>query len=158
MFLISGASRGIGKYLFDHYTSEGQLVMGTYKSTKPLEPLTAIQFALAIPLDDVVVTINTPTPGTTQYNKEAPTCGALDTTDWSQYNYWRPVFVPRGLSAEILLKKHREFYRRFYLRPKIVARFLLSFFSSGGIRRLNSIIRSLPFLFRKNRKNRAIVR
>lgn len=111
-----------------------------------------IQFALATPLDDVLVTINTPIPGTTQY-KEATTYGKLDTTDWSQYNYWRPVFVPRELTQEILLEKHREFYKRFYLRPKMLVRYLFSFFSSGGMRRFNSIIRSLPFLFRKNSKN-----
>lgn len=48
MFLITGASRGIGKYLFDHYTSDGQNVIGTYKSTKPLDPLTDTMFPLDI--------------------------------------------------------------------------------------------------------------
>ena len=30
MILITGASRGIGKYLFDKFISEGEKVYGTY--------------------------------------------------------------------------------------------------------------------------------
>ncbi len=107
-----------------------------------------INFALELPLDDVVATINTPIPGSPQY-REAHLYGSLDQDDWSQFNCWRPVFVPHGLSKEILLEKHREFYRRFYMRPRIVARYLASFFSPGGLRRAWSLVRSAPFLFRK---------
>jgi len=35
MFLITGASRGIGKYLLDHFSSKGESVIGTYYSTNP---------------------------------------------------------------------------------------------------------------------------
>lgn len=35
MYLITGASRGIGKYLFDHFSSKGESVIGTYYCTKP---------------------------------------------------------------------------------------------------------------------------
>jgi anaerobic magnesium-protoporphyrin IX monomethyl ester cyclase len=89
-----------------------------------------IRFSLSIPLDDVVVTLNTPLPGTSQY-QTAQEYGYLDHSDWSKYNMWNPVFVPKGLTAEILLKKHREFYRRFYLRPRIIKRYAASFFQEG---------------------------
>ena len=74
----------------------------------------------------MVVTINTPIPGSQQY-AEAQQYGTLDETDWSKFNYWCPVFVPRGLTQEILLAKQQEFYRRFYLRPRILWRYGLSF-------------------------------
>ena len=51
---------------------------------------------------------------------------------------------------DVLLKKHREIYRRFYLRPKIMGRYLASFFSRSGARRALSIFQSLPFLFKKD--------
>ncbi len=35
--IITGASRGVGKYLFDFYTNRGEVVYGTYNSTPPLD-------------------------------------------------------------------------------------------------------------------------
>ena len=107
-----------------------------------------IRFALELPLDDVVATINTPIPGSPQY-AEADAWGSLDQTDWSQFNYWRPVFVPKGLSREVLLARHREFYRRFYFRPRILWRYFLSFLSPTGVRRFFSLVRTLPFVLRR---------
>jgi anaerobic magnesium-protoporphyrin IX monomethyl ester cyclase len=106
-----------------------------------------IKFALDIPLDDIVVTLNTPLPGTEQF-RTAQQFGCIDRTDWSKFNMWNPVFIPAGLTAGLLLKRHREFYRRFYLRPRIIKRYAASFFSKSGIRRALSLVRSLPFLFR----------
>lgn len=106
-----------------------------------------IRCALDLPLDDVVATLNTPIPGSPQH-AEAAAWGTLDETDWSQFNYWRPVFVPKGLTREILLAKHRELYRRFYFRPRILWRYFLSFLSPTGLRRLISLVRSLPFVLR----------
>lgn len=110
----------------------------------------SIRFALELPLDDVVVTLNTPIPGSPQY-ADAEQYGTLDQTDWSQFNYWRPVFVPFGLTRDVLLQKHKEFYRRFYLRPRVLWRYGLSFLSSSGPRRFWSLCRSLPFLLRNGR-------
>jgi anaerobic magnesium-protoporphyrin IX monomethyl ester cyclase len=107
----------------------------------------SIQFSLSIPLDDVVVTLNTPLPGTLQY-QTAKEYGQLDTTNWSKFNMWTPVFIPKGLTTEILLKRHREFYRRFYLRPRIMARYIKSFFSFSGLRRLLALLQTLPFIFK----------
>jgi anaerobic magnesium-protoporphyrin IX monomethyl ester cyclase len=118
--------------------------------TETLETINkTIRIACDLDLDDIVATINTPIPGSQQYS-EAAQYGNLDTTDWSQFNYWRPVFVPKGLSKDILLKKHQEMYRKFYLRPKILFRYALSFFGRDGIKRLKTIIKSSQFLFAKN--------
>jgi len=107
-----------------------------------------IHTALKMPLDDVVVTLNTPMPGTLQY-AEADKYGKLDATDWSEFNMWRPVFVPQGLDKRTMILKQKEIYRRFYLRPRIIWRYFLSFFSPSGPRRFVSLFLSLPFLFRK---------
>ncbi len=127
---------------------EGIRTKGFFILGHPGETLDTIEqtisTALTLPLDDVVVTINTPLPGTEQY-QSAHEYGELAKGDWSQFNMWNPVFVPRGLTAELLLKKHREFYRRFYLRPRIMARYFLSFFSVTGCRRALSVLKSLPF-------------
>lgn len=104
-----------------------------------------IRFALDIPLDDVVVTLNTPLPGTEQY-RTAGESGRLDQTDWSRFNMWNPVFIPDGLSEALLMEKHREFYRRFYLRPRIIGRYAVSFLSKAGLRRAAALAQSLPFL------------
>jgi len=107
-----------------------------------------IEFGLRLPLDDIVATINTPIPGSPQFG-EAALYGTLDQSDWSQFNYWRPVFVPTGLTREFLLEKHREFYRRFYLRPRVLARYATSLFSTSGPRRLIALAKSARFLVKR---------
>ena len=105
-----------------------------------------IDFATNLNIDDIVTTINTPIPGSPQYSfiREY---GDFDETDWSEFNYWRPVFIPQGLNKQILLDKQKEMYKRFYLRPKILLRYFMSFFEPGGIRRLKSITLASRYLF-----------
>ncbi len=98
-----------------------------------------IDFALSLKLNAVVVTINTPIPGSQQY-AEAHLYGKLDTTDWARFNYWRPVFVPSGLTEELLLKKQEDFYLRFYMRPRIIGNYVRGFFGKGGLRRFRSVM------------------
>jgi radical SAM superfamily enzyme YgiQ (UPF0313 family) len=81
----------------------------------------SIDFALKIPLSDVTVQINTPLMGTPQYEM-CPDHGELVTGDTSQYSFFEPVFVPRGMTAGQLSALHKEFYRRFYLRPSLIRR------------------------------------
>ncbi len=78
-----------------------------------------IKFATSLPLTDVIVTINTPIPGTQSYEK-AQAYGTYQEDDWTSLNYWTPVFVPKNLTRELILKKQAEFYRRFYTRPSVI--------------------------------------
>ena len=78
-----------------------------------------IEFALELPLSDVVVTLNTPIPGTESYDM-AGLYGEYREEDWTSLNYWTPVFVPKQLTRELMLLKQAEFYRRFYVRPRIL--------------------------------------
>jgi len=109
-----------------------------------------INFACKLKLDDIVTTINTPIPGSPQYFfiKEY---GDFDETDWSQFNYWRPVFVPKGLTQELLLKKQKEMYCKFYIRPGILFRYLKSFFGSGGLKRFITILKASAYLVKSKR-------
>jgi len=96
-----------GFFIIGHHTDTPQTIEQT------------IKFALSIPLTDVVVTINTPIPGTESYEK-AQNYGTYKEEDWSALNYWTPVFVPHGLTRDFMLKKQAEFYKCFYLRPRVL--------------------------------------
>jgi len=103
----------------------GIVTKGFFIIGHPLESLATIDktidFACEIPLDHIVVTINTPMPGSHQY-LHAKEFGDMEESDWKRFNYWNPVFVPFGLTREQLLQKQQEFLRKFYLRPKKLLR------------------------------------
>ncbi len=130
--------------------TKGFFIIGHPKETVESMDKT-IALACKLKLDDIVVTINTPIPGSDQHNV-AKEFGSLDYTDWSQWNYWRPVFVPEGLNEEILLNKHREIYRRFYLRPRVLFRYTLSFFGKGGFKRFRMVLGASLFMFKRKSK------
>lgn len=109
-----------------------------------------IKFACSLPIDDVVATINTPIPGSDQFSM-IDQYGNMKETDWSQFNYWRPVFVPNGLTQEILIKKHKEFYRKFYLKPRVILRYAKSIFGRGGLKRLKTLTEASLFLVKKSK-------
>jgi len=81
-----------------------------------------LKFALELPLDDISATMLTPFPGTEIYDR-ADEFGTFD-RDWSRMNLLNTVFVPHGLTKEILEDRQREMLRRFYLRPRIVFSYL----------------------------------
>ncbi|HEY6837990.1 MAG TPA: radical SAM protein [Geobacteraceae bacterium] len=81
-----------------------------------------IDFALALPLDDISVAMLTPFPGTEIFDRAAE-FGTLD-PDWGRMSLLNTVFIPRGLSADDLTRAQKELIRRFYLRPRIVGNYL----------------------------------
>jgi hypothetical protein len=80
-----------------------------------------IEFTKSLPFDDIVVAITTPIAGTELYSI-ANRYGSFQDKDWSRFSYWSPVFVPHGLSEEMLYRKRRRFYSEFYLRSKVMLR------------------------------------
>ena len=112
-----------------------------------------IELALNLRLDDITVTINTPIPGSEQYNT-ADSYGTLDKTDWSDFSYWRPVFVPKGLTEQLMLAKQKEFYIKFYRQPKHILRYLGSFFGKGGIKRLMSVGKIIGYAFARTQSQK----
>jgi radical SAM superfamily enzyme YgiQ (UPF0313 family) len=111
-----------------------------------------IEYALTLKLDDIVATINTPIPGTEQYQNISE-YGQLDESNWSKFNYWNPVFVPYGLTRQLLQEKHSEFYRRFYFRPRIMWRYFRSLFTLTGPGRLWMLMKSAGFLLNQNNRH-----
>jgi len=80
-----------------------------------------LELALELPLDDVTVTLFTPFPGTAAaigLERHGRVLG-----DWSTMSEYEVSFVPQGLSAERLLRARAELLRRFYLRPRVIARY-----------------------------------
>lgn len=128
--------------------TKGFFIIGHPGETKKTIEKT-IKLACKLNFDNIVATINTPIPGSPQYGFIRD-YGDFDETDWSQFNYWRPVFIPKGLTKEYLMKKHKEMYRRFYLRPRVLLRYVKSFFGKGGLRRMKSVFLASGFLVAKN--------
>ena len=81
-----------------------------------------VEFAKRLPLSDYQTCFFTPFPGT-QARAEAGKWGVLE-DDWSRMNLLYPVFVPLGLTREELAWRAARSYREFYLRPRILLRYL----------------------------------
>lgn len=81
-----------------------------------------IDFAKSLPLTDYQTCLFTPFPGT-EAHARAHQDGTFD-DDWRRMNLLTPVFVPHGLSADQLVATAARSYREFYLRPRIVWRYL----------------------------------
>lgn len=120
----------------------GIMTRGFFIIGHPLETVETIDrtidYALSIPLDVIMTSINTPFPGTQQYD-EAEKYGTLDRTDLTQFSQSNPVFVPYGLTKEILIEKQRDMYLRFYFRPKQMLRLAQLYFGRGGVARLERL-------------------
>ena len=44
--------------------------------------------------------------------------------DWKKLGFWEPAFIPAGLTKQDLINNHRKMYRKFYLRPQVIGRYL----------------------------------
>lgn len=102
--------------------SKGFFIIGNAGETEATIEAT-IRFALDSDLDDFQITNLTPFPGSAIYATAARE-GAFE-PDWEKMNMLKITFVPTGLTAELLERKQREAYRRFYLRPSVILRNLL---------------------------------
>jgi len=132
----------------------GIVTRGFFIIGHPLETVETIdrtiRFAIDTPLDIIAASFNTPFPGTQQYD-EAEKYGTLDKTDLTRFSQFNPVFIPHGLTKEILLEKYKEIHVKFYLRPRIMVRFLKFCLRGGGvgrIERLKVLIMGVWFSFR----------
>ena len=69
-------------------------------------------------LDDISLHYFTPFPGSKAYeivDKFGTVKG-----DLSDMTYYRPVFIPKGLTEEDLVKHTKACYRKFYLKPRTI--------------------------------------
>jgi len=80
------------------------------------------EFVKKAELDDISVTYFTPYPGAAAYK----TCKQYGVffEDWEKSTCFEAVFIPNGLSREILKNYHRRILREFYFRPRILKKCL----------------------------------
>ncbi len=107
-----------------------------------------MDFAKRIPLSDYQTCFFTPFPGT-DLSAEIERYGRV-VVGWERMNLLTPSFVPHGLSAEELGYWAARSYREFYLRPRIVWRYLKGLRSPahlmrmvhGGVALASSLVRA----------------
>ena len=101
--------------------SKGYFIFGLpYETEETMQ--NTIGFAKSIPLDDISIFMLTPFPGSEMYDI-AEQHGRID-KDFEKMNLLDVVYVPDGLSKEILLNYQRSFMKEFYLRPRIIGNYL----------------------------------
>jgi anaerobic magnesium-protoporphyrin IX monomethyl ester cyclase len=96
--------------------TKGFFILGLPHETKA-SMRTSMKFAREVDLDDISVSFCTPFPGTVLFEK-ADEYGEF-TRDLEKMNLMHAVFVPSGLTRKQLEERHAEFFRRFYLRPRV---------------------------------------
>ena len=87
-------------------------------------------------------TIVTPLPGSKLYT-QAKEHGLFEEQDWSKYSCWELIFVPKGLTKEMLKSYHRMAYKKFYFRPRLVLRHLARMRTLHDIKRYTMAARVL---------------
>ena len=98
----------------------GSFMVGLPGET-PEKARKTIAFAIELEPDYAQFSITTPYPGTQLWD-DYEKWGTLDKT-FKNYHGWSPVFVPHGYkNREELMKIHKEAFRKFYLRPKYIAK------------------------------------
>lgn len=111
----------------------GSFMIGLPGET-PEKARKTIQFAIELEPDYAQFSITTPYPGTELWNTYEK-YGKLDKT-FKDYHGWSPVFVPKGYKdRQELMAIHKEAFRRFYMRPKYVARRIAKIRSWNDIKR-----------------------
>ena len=80
------------------------------------------EFIRRCKLDDISNHYYCPFPGSEAFD-QAPQYGSV-VGDWADMTYYRPVFIPNGLTAEDLVRHTKDCYRTFYMRPRVVLGYL----------------------------------
>lgn len=101
--------------------SKGYFILGLpYETEETMAK--SIQFAKRLPLQDVSVFMLTPFPGSEMYNM-AEKFGTIE-KNFEKMNILNVIYVPNGLSKEVLRRYQKRFMKEFYLRPGIWASYL----------------------------------
>lgn len=93
-----------------------------------------LEFAKKLDLDDFHVSHLSPMPGCELYGN-AEKYGTFD-RDWKRLTGWHPVFVPYGVTKDMMEKYRKRAYLEFYLRPRIIWSYLKNIKTYADIRKL----------------------
>lgn len=121
-------------------TIRGFFMLGLPTETKS-ESLATIDFAKKIDPLWAQFTITIPYPGTKMFN-DLDKAGEIRTYDWTKYNTWSGwkggdeiPFVPKGRTVEELVQLQKQALRKFYIRPRVIFRFLKTIQSFSDIKK-----------------------
>ena len=116
--------------------SRGYFMIGSPGETRETIEKTT-RFITTSGLKDFHVTFCTPMPGAELFTT-ASQYGEFE-RDWKKLGFWDPVFIPRGLTKKELIESHRRMYRKFYLRPSILLRYLVKLLITNPRSIINTI-------------------
>jgi len=118
----------------------GFFMLGLPSETE-LESLETIKFAIKLNPQWAQFTITIPYPGTPMF-QELDKKGFIQNHNWSNYNTWsgwkkdaKIPFVTTGRTIDELLSIQKMALRKFYLRPQVFMRFLLSIKSAADFKK-----------------------
>ncbi len=103
-------------------TTRGYFMIGCPGET-PESIEKTIDFMCDSGLHEFHVTFCTPMPGAELFDTWQQ-WGQFD-CDWRKLGFWDPVFIPNGMTSEELIAGHRRMFRKFYLRPSVLVRYLI---------------------------------
>ena len=117
----------------------GIRVVGFNMIGHPLETIKSmkktIDFNKRLKVDDFKAEFLTPFPGTELYYT-AEKYGVLD-RDWRKMGVYKgPVFIPYGLTEELLIEWHKRGIWRFYLQPRVILSYIKQIRSLNDIKTL----------------------
>lgn len=95
--------------------AKGLLMMGLPGETEESIRM-SMDFVFSLPLDDFNLTKFTPFPGAPLYNRIREQ-GRFE-EDWEKMDCMHFVFIPKGMTREVLEKRFQTFYKRHFLRPR----------------------------------------
>jgi len=96
-----------------------------------------IDYACALDVDFAKFTVFVPFPGTPVHQQLLDEGAIPDAAEWERYTSYPtravpPIYVPRGLTADHLIRAQKRAYASFYLRPRMIARQLLKLRTLGS--------------------------
>lgn len=122
----------------------GLFMVGIFKETRETLRKT-LEFIDRAYLTDLQVTFYTPLPGTASW-VQWPKYGQFDEKHGAFHV--RPSFVATGFTAEELISYQKKMYMKFYLKPRILLRYLKALFNPRlSSRLLQNIVGFLSYLF-----------
>ena len=92
-----------------------------------------INIAIDTKTDYAQFQLLSPFPGTELWNI-IDQYGEFSIKDFSKYTMWFPVFVPKWLTKEDLVRAHRVAYKKFYLRLSYIFQRLMKIKSFQDIK------------------------
>ena len=121
--------------------TRGSFILGLPNETPELAKET-INFAIELDVDYAQFTLNTPFPSTEMW-KTGTQYGAIG-TNFADYSVHNPVFLPKGYASKEQLQAMQKLaYRKFYFRPRYIAKRLMSIRSFTDVKKYAAGLRFL---------------